>query len=111
MPYADPAKRRAANLAAVRRYRERHPDRVKQNQANQDAKRFYADQELRARRIAQKAKAYGRLVPEPCLFCDDPKVEMHYHDYSKPLEVTWLCPRHHAIAHREIAPIEEEIAA
>jgi hypothetical protein len=46
------------------------------------------------------AVATGALVREPCLFCGDPNVEAHHHDYAKPLEVTWLCRDHHALVHR-----------
>lgn len=44
----------------------------------------------------------GRIVREPCLFCDAVKVEAHHHDYSQPLAVTWLCRRHHKLVHREV---------
>jgi hypothetical protein len=48
-----------------------------------------------ARRKAQEAKARGRLVAHPCEDCGVMLVEMHHEDYSKPLEIRWLCRRHH----------------
>jgi hypothetical protein len=48
------------------------------------------------------AVATGALLREPCLFCGDPNVEAHHHDYTKPLEVTWLCRQHHALVHRGV---------
>jgi hypothetical protein len=39
----------------------------------------------------------GRLVRQPCSVCgstDD--IEAHHEDYDRPLDVTWLCPRHHS---------------
>jgi hypothetical protein len=45
----------------------------------------------------------GDLVSEPCLFCDDPEVEAHHHDYAKPLDVTWLCVTHHRLAHKIVS--------
>lgn len=41
----------------------------------------------------------GKIKKQPCLFCGNPEAEAHHHDYSKPLEVTWLCREHHLINH------------
>lgn len=41
----------------------------------------------------------GRLVKQPCR-CGEIKVEAHHDDYSKPLDVTWLCTACHVAAHR-----------
>jgi hypothetical protein len=44
----------------------------------------------------------GKIEKLPCQYpnCKYPekRVEAHHWDYSKPLEVTWLCTRHHALA-------------
>lgn len=48
-----------------------------------------------ARRKVRDAVAAGRLKRLPC-FCGESKTEAHHQDYSKPLEVEWLCPKHHA---------------
>lgn len=41
----------------------------------------------------------GKLTPEPCIVCGKEKVQGHHEDYSKPLDVVWLCTRHHADRH------------
>jgi hypothetical protein len=41
----------------------------------------------------------GRLIPEPCRICGG-KAQAHHDDYSKPLDVIWLCPIHHGERHR-----------
>jgi ribosome-binding protein aMBF1 (putative translation factor) len=53
-----------------------------------------------ARNQAQYARQTGRLVPEPCEVCGTETVEAHHDDYDKPLEVRWLCRRHHSEVHR-----------
>jgi ribosomal protein S27AE len=43
----------------------------------------------------------GRLTRGTCEKCGSPKVHAHHDDYTKPLEVRWLCPQHHSDHHRE----------
>lgn len=51
-------------------------------------------EKIRAHRIVFAALRNGTLEKEPC-FCDEEKVQAHHEDYSKPLEVMWLCRPHH----------------
>lgn len=44
----------------------------------------------------------GRIKKLPCDECGDNKSEAHHPDYSKPLEVIWLCRKHHAEKHRKL---------
>lgn len=41
----------------------------------------------------------GRLERKPCEVCGCERVEAHHDDYSKPLEVRWLCRTHHLEVH------------
>jgi hypothetical protein len=41
----------------------------------------------------------GRLKRMPCVICGNLKSEAHHEDYSKPLEVMWLCSLHHRRYH------------
>jgi hypothetical protein len=43
----------------------------------------------------------GRLHRQPCEVCGA-KGHAHHDDYSRPLEVRWLCPTHHARFHHGI---------
>jgi hypothetical protein len=80
----DPEKIRAAKRRHYEKGRKEYPVPLKHSNAN---KRVYV------------AKKKGLLVPEPCLFCDNPNVVAHHHDYSKHLDVTWLCRHHHGRVH------------
>ncbi len=42
----------------------------------------------------------GRLLPELCAICGKEKVDAHHEDYTKPLDVIWLCKKHHAELHK-----------
>ena len=42
----------------------------------------------------------GRLKKQSCLVCASEKVHAHHDDYSKPLEVLWLCAQHHRDLHK-----------
>jgi hypothetical protein len=55
-------------------------------------------EERKARRTVGNAVRGGRLVrPKVCSRCrESDKIEAHHEDYSKPLEVTWLCKKCHA---------------
>lgn len=44
----------------------------------------------------------GRVIRRPCEKCGEPKSHGHHEDYSKPLDVVWLCPLHHKERHAEI---------
>lgn len=61
----------------------------------------------KARSIANNARRDGKLIPEPCK-CGCEKVEMHHPDYSKPLEIIWLCRDCHLELHRKEREIEKE---
>lgn len=43
----------------------------------------------------------GKVRKEPCKICGNLISEGHHEDYSKPLEVIWLCHKHHILLHIE----------
>lgn len=52
------------------------------------------------RRTFAEAVRDGRLTKKPCEVCGtEEKVEAHHEDYSKPLDVMWLCFKHHRERH------------
>lgn len=45
----------------------------------------------------------GRIQRQPCNVCGKVKTEGHHPDYSKPLDVIWLCRKHHLELHNKKA--------
>lgn len=69
------------------------------------------EEKRRAHLAVQTAKASGRLVPsETCQHCGrkPERIEAHHEDYSKPLEVLWLCRQCHARLHEARRGLETE---
>jgi len=79
------------------------------------ARQFNSEKKWRSKnpeKYAAKAAVYvavhqGKLVPQPCEICGS-KGEAHHDDYSNPLDVRWLCRRHHTDWHRS-QPSKEEV--
>jgi hypothetical protein len=106
---------RAANLERVRAYdRERGllPHRKAGVKArahryvNATHKREWDERNAEkkyAHAVVQHALRRGTLKVQPCERCGYVVgVHAHHEDYGKPLEVIWLCKRHHGERHREI---------
>jgi len=74
-------KGKAARKRAQYLYRERHKDKLK------------------AHGIVAYAIKKGTLLKQPCWVCGE-LAEAHHPDYSRPLDVVWLCSMHHKEVHR-----------
>lgn len=72
-----------SHKAAAKRWAEKHPER------------------RRANTMLDNAVRDGRVIPWPV--CAVPeccgKPQGHHPDYSRPLDVVWLCDKHHKAAH------------
>ena len=85
------------------RFLEQSKKSKKKNYAKVHAYDLQRDvQKLRARRRIRERIWNGTLKRLPCEVCGDAKTHAHHDDYSKPLEVKWLCPQHHADRHKEL---------
>lgn len=114
----DATARRNERIEEVRRY-----DRMRANLPHRvEARAIYAQSERGKETMAKGRRKYternpakrdahlkvqsairtGQLKRQPCEVCGQEKVEAHHSDYSKPLEVMWLCSRHHAELHSRV---------
>lgn len=59
-----------------------------------------------ARALVAQAVRSGSLVRMPCEVCGAERAEGHHADYSKPLDVRWLCRLHHLAEHRLLREAE-----
>jgi hypothetical protein len=57
---------------------------------------------IKARGILNRAILRDEIKRESCQECGEGRSEAHHQDYSKPLEVLWLCSIHHNATHKEI---------
>lgn len=63
----------------------------------------------KAHKKLQTAVRKGLILKMPCLICGNEKSEGHHPDYTKPLEVIWLCRKHHYQAHHPAPAINISI--
>ena len=93
--------------AGIKRYQDEHPEMVR-NHANKKAMRHFEEGSTirqrhppvrRAQNTVSRALQAGLLVrPTTCSKCDIPcKPDAAHLDYTKPLEVVWLCRPCHSV--------------
>jgi hypothetical protein len=51
----------------------------------------------------------GELTPQCCIFCGEVETEAHHDDYSNPLDVVWVCKKHHTDIHHNDLKLEVEL--
>lgn len=115
---------RAANIERVREYDRNRPNAKERSKRSVKSNRekYHKDPAFKAKCLAgslkwrssnqQKRKAHvivghairaGKLKPLPCEICRSTEnVDAHHEDYRFPLDVRWLCKKHHMARHREI---------
>jgi hypothetical protein len=66
--------------------------------------RYSTPAQYEARNIANRALKHGLLKAQPCEVCSKLPAECHHDDYDRPLQVRWLCKRHHLDWHNIFTP-------
>lgn len=84
-----------------REYYLKHKEKLlKKQKEYYKVRKEVSPEKIRARELVKVAVKSGKLIKEPCIVCLDTEVQGHHPDYSKPLEVKWLCVLHHRELHR-----------
>lgn len=88
---------------ASRRWKREHPVARQEYE-----KRKYAEGSLRARRILQRAVMKGHVIkPKKCENCGVvTELHGHHSDYTRPLDVIWLCKGCHSKKHHDNGLVE-----
>lgn len=109
-----PERRRLNKLAAESRWRKRHPqpkpielvplgrprtltDEQRRENKLKDNKRYQSENRPKTAahwKIKNEIRT-GRMQRQGCEICNAPNAHAHHDDHGKPLEVRWLCAKHH----------------
>ena len=65
-------------------------------------RRLLRRDKIRAKNMLNYLVEQGIIKRQPCEVCGNGNGQGHHPDYSKPLEVIWLCQTHHSEKHREL---------
>ncbi len=96
-PIGDARRERRTNRDSVR-------DRAKWTEMPKEQRKRLSEKKRQnphtlVRETLKRHLRKGLVVKLPCEVCGNTKVDGHHDDYSKPLEVRWLCKVHHLEAH------------
>lgn len=97
--YRNSTRGKESNRKAVKKYSQSSKGKAARSKA-QTNYRMLNPEKIKAHEIVRCAIENGWLIPEPCP-CSEIEVEGHHEDYSKPLEVDWLCSKCHTKLHRK----------
>jgi hypothetical protein len=81
----------------IKNWRKDNPEKNKQHKTKWQKNN---PEKILAHNTVNRAITNGILIREPCEICGDKKTEAHHDDYSKPLDVRWLCSKHHKAWHK-----------
>lgn len=99
---------RALSPERKREYLDRRQELRGEKIRERDRERWYpgrkkprAPEKRRAQWTVANALRDKRLFRQPCEVCGEEEVQAHHSDYSRPLDVRWLCRKHHMELHRK----------
>lgn len=87
---------RKNRLSKIEYYREYDRRRYEENGSRARPRDY---EKVRAIHVVSRAIKQGDLVRRECEICGEDNVDAHHEDYSKPLDVVWMCRKHHMRLH------------
>lgn len=99
------SRRRERDKNRYERIKDTPEYRKRQTETSHRMRHLYPEKEA-ARRQVRSAIASGSLTRLSCEVCGAPEVEAHHDDYSRPLDVRWLCRVHHREHHARATSAE-----
>ena len=78
------------------RYYEKNKEKIKEKRKEWYNKNRH---KTSAHEKVKRALYNGTLIKQSCEVCGDKNSQAHHEDYSKPLDVMWLCRIHHMQHH------------
>lgn len=80
----------------------KHPERYNsfQVKGRLNYRKKYPER-IHAHRVVASAIRKGEIKKLNCQVCGNPKSQAHHEDHLKPLEIVWLCVKHHVLADKE----------
>jgi len=95
-------KKKLSDQSKVRYEKNKHSQTYKSNKIKTSKKYDENNPEKRkAHALVRTALRNGTLKKKNCEVCNSKDSESHHDDYSKPLEVRWLCRKHHIEHHNK----------
>jgi len=95
-------KRKNRHFCSIKCYAEYRKEKMQKNEQNRFGTGF-DEKEVEKRRKARGILNHhlrDKKIKRPnCELCDE-KAEAHHNDYDKPLDVKWLCFKHHRLYHK-----------
>lgn len=96
-------KHKAARKIKLNAWQAANTEKVKAYKRKAAKKQQLINKEkIDCRRRTRTAISNGTVVKLPCEVCGATKVEAHHDDYNKPLDVKWLCRKHHVELHKTL---------
>ncbi len=103
--YCNSCKREAASARRIM-LKKNNPNFIQEERSRRKEKYSRCAEyrhKVKIQNFTWQAIKFGVLVPQPCEVCSKTEnIDAHHTDYSKPLDVRWLCKSCHIKHHREL---------
>lgn len=105
-------KRRESTKRSMQKWRDENPERAAikmRNWRSENKEKSIAHvnqykksnpEKAKAHSIVKKAIRKKELMRMPCEVCGNIKSQAHHENYNRPLDVNWLCQKHHSERHK-----------